>query len=365
MVPGFAAVCVLALAGAAAPRVQPLFVAAPGSGDAARQSFGEACQRAALPAPQTIELAGAPAPEAAQALREASALADELRFEEAARALDRAAHDAEVTGAAGLGEAELADVYLLRALVGQHQRQPNQPRVWEDLVRAATLTPERVLDRGRFPPAVLAEWKRAVAEVQRRPRGTLVVRAPSEARISIDARPAGRAPAVAPGLPFGQHHVRVEEPGRLPWATVVALGGPTVELEVPARPLLALDDGAAAGHGRRLGARTVLVAQPRAQADGPLVELRLVDVAAESSRERMLVESDGLAAAVSRLAGEAEVRRPPERGPAGRDFRPALWIAGGAAAVVLSVVTTVLLVRGNADGPGFSSAADPRYLGQR
>jgi hypothetical protein len=380
MGPGFTAVWFALAAVAAAPpaRVRPVFVSAgaPAS-DELRALFAGACQRAGLPPPELVEVAGAPPPQAAQALAAATTFLDQLRFDEAIRALDLAATDAAVTGAAGLDATALADIYLLRAAATQKSGRAGEPRAWDDFVRAASLAPERVLDGGRFPPAVIKEWKRAVTEVQRRPRGTLVVRAPVEARISIDGRAPARAPAVAPGLPFGQHHLRVEEPGRLPWGTVVSVTAATVELDVPPRPALALDDGAAAARGRRAGAPFVLLAQPRAGASEGLLSLALVEVTGETRRAQELVDTGAsgvLDAAVRRLV---EAASPPAVSPPPRFVaaevrreeprswltRPATWIVVGATTLAI-VAGAIVLSRPAANPGGFSTAVDPSRIGQ-
>jgi hypothetical protein len=361
-------------AAAPAPPVHPLFVSAPGvaGGDAVRDAFASACRRAELGAPEPVELAGAPLPQAARALASATASMDQLHFDEAIRSLDLAANDAAVTGGAGLDATQLVDLYLLRAVAMRKSGRPGDPRAWEDFVRAAIRAPERVLDGGRFSPAVLKEWKRAVAEVERRPRGTLVVRAPLEARISIDGRPPARAPAVAPGLPFGEHHVRVEEPGRLPWGTVVSLAAPTLELDVPSRPAMVLDEAAAAARGRRVGARFVLLAQPRIRAGEALLSLSLVQVAGEVRRAELLVDGaapEAMDAAVRRLVDEARppphfvAAEVPREAPRPWLSRPATWIAVGGVALA-AIATAVLLSQRGGHPDGFSSAVDPSRIGQ-
>jgi PEGA domain-containing protein len=302
----------------ARPAVQPVFVRTPQvTGDQAAQAVFEAESRRHGWTPAlTVDVATAPQPHAAAALQSALAAMGELRFQDALRDLDRAADDAVLTGAAGLTTAQLADVYLYRGIVRRKLLPSETSSAWEDFVRAATFNPERVLDPGRVPPAALDAWNRAVAEVQRRAQGALIVRGPAEATISIDGRPAVRSPALSPGLSHGEHLIRVEEPGHLPWAASVPLAGPTLELEVPVRPELALDDAAAADLARRSDAAFALVAQQKPRRGDPVLELRLVETASRQRRLVSLVTLSGageLRAAVDRMAGAARASEPGAR----------------------------------------------------
>ena len=105
-------------------------------------------------------------------------------------------------------------------------------------------------------------------------------------------------------LGHGEHVLRVEQIGCAPWGTVVPFGQPSLEIEVPARAALTLDDATAAAHARRMGARFALVAKPKGGPGAP-VEMRLVDTASGASRDAALVPTTGEAgpidAAVMRL----------------------------------------------------------------
>jgi PEGA domain-containing protein len=365
---------------AEAPLAQPLFVHLPGaSGEQpVRDRFSAACRRAGLLPLLSIDLDPPAPPRAPVALRAGAAAIDELRFADAVRELDGAANDVALSCAAGLSTADLADIHLLRARALGRLSPPDDRRAWDDLTQAATLAPERILDEGRFSPTLMDAWRRAVADVQRRPRGTLVVRAPLGATISIDGRPAVRAPAVTPGIPYGQHHLRVEEVGRVSWSAVVPVGSPTVELDVPPRAALALDDRAAAARARLAGARFALTGTLRFREGSPLYELRLIDAASALRRGEMLVdaaEPSALEQAIERLVAE-----PPS--PAARRWAPlptadlqshparGWWTAGRAGWLVAGVVTVgavvaaVLLTHRDSAGPGFAVGFDPSCLGQ-
>jgi hypothetical protein len=167
-----------------------------------------------------------------------------------------------------------------------------------------------VLNSRQLPPQVVADFQRAVEIIRGRPRGSLIVAGSADARVAVD----GGAPIPVAGgltlrdLVFGEHLVRVEELGFAPWGTAVPFGQASLEIDIPARPPLALDDATAAAHARRMGARFALVAQPRGGL-GTTVEVRLVDVATAAPRDAALVSATGEAgqvdAAVMRLDEEA------------------------------------------------------------
>src|SRR5262245_7213109 len=128
------ALCLVAVAAASAerPSVQPFFARVPGDDEdaAARTAFAAACRARGLGAVETIELAGPRPPGAPGALRTAAALIDQLRFAQAVRELDSAASDAALTGGAGLTNADLADIHLLRAAATQRLERPDEARAW-------------------------------------------------------------------------------------------------------------------------------------------------------------------------------------------------------------------------------------------
>jgi len=65
---------------------------------------------------EVIEIEGGPAPRAAAELGRAQRALAELRFDDARAALDAAVVEATLTGGAGLGAAELDDIFLLRGV---------------------------------------------------------------------------------------------------------------------------------------------------------------------------------------------------------------------------------------------------------
>jgi hypothetical protein len=351
-----------------APAVQPVFVRVPGvaEGAAAQTAFAAHSQRLIGGRPPiAVDLAAPPPPRASAALATAAAFMGELRWPDALRELETAAHDAVVTGAAGLSPAELSDIYLFRAIVRQKLQPAETARIWEDYVRAATYTPERVLDPGRVSPTAVETWSRAVAAVQARASATLIVRAPADATIAIDGRTPVRSPALVPGLRPGEHLVRVEEPGRWPWAVQVPISSASVEMDVPVRPELSLDDGSAADLAAKHQARFALVAEPRPGRGQPLLVLRLVDTATRLRRAAavVLLPADReLGAAIERLLAESSgAALPPARptaAPSGHRLTLLLSVAGALAA---GVTAGLLIDRARSDGAartGFSATVD-------
>lgn len=375
-----------ASAGAAGPppSVLPIAVRIPGAADDdARAAFDAAVHRAGFAATSSVELAGPAAPRAPDLLREAIGLTGDLRFADALAKLEAAAAEAAATGAAGLGDTDLSDLYLFRAIVVPKIDAAAGPRAWEDFVRAATVKPERTLDPGRFPPAVQDSWRRATRKVAEGGRGTLIVRAPADAWISLDGRPAVRSPALLPGVPFGLHLLRVDEPGRVAWAQVVPLATPKLDIDTPARAALTLDDAAAAATARAAGKAFALVAQRRAGDAEPTLDLRLVEAGSARRRDEALVPIAAgpgrldaelgrlLAAAADRPASLAGAALPPATAQAavastGGWRRHAGWlIAAGAVAAAAGgfLVAGALSSNGRSD-TGFSASSDPRTIGK-
>ncbi|MES1165144.1 MAG: hypothetical protein ABUR63_05260, partial [Verrucomicrobiota bacterium] len=182
-------------------------------------------------------------------------------------------------------------------------------QAYVDLARAAMLVPGRELNRQQFPPVLLQDWARAGADVRSRPQTTLLVRAAPEASVSCDGGPSIFGPATFAGLAEGDHLIHVDEPGWEAWGATISVQGPTVDVAIPTRRALTLDDTAAATHARRMGTKFALVGEPRPGRDGGLtMSLRLVDSAGtrrDSSIESMAGDAGAFDAAVMRLDEQA------------------------------------------------------------
>ena len=270
--------------------VHPIYAHQPDApfNDIARKVFAAAADRYKLQPLEVIDIV-APAPsQAGEAIKVGKEKMRKLAFDEALKALEPAAVEAVAAGGAGLSTSELSDLYLYRGMaVARADWKPERSvddataaRGYADYVRAVVLTPTRALNPRETPPQVMADWARALAEVRGRPRGTLTVRGPADATLSLD----GDAPAALRGgatfkdLVYGEHFLRVEEVGRAPWGTVITLAAPQQDVEVPARAELVLDDAVAGAHARRMGAKFALVAEVKLGAPELALELRLVDI---------------------------------------------------------------------------------------
>ena len=305
----------------AVPLVHPIFAHLPDApeNDRARQDFAAAASRYHLTPVEVVDVSSPPPPHGPDDARLGILNVQKLAFAEALRNLDAAATEVTATGGAGFSTSELADLYLNRAMARAHADwkagaadppTDDRTRAYEDYLRAATLAPERAPNARELPPQALADLQRALDEVHKRPRGTLVVKGAAGALISLDG---GSLMPLDGGVTFqdlinGEHLVRVEQTGFAPWGAAIPFGQPTMEIEVPARAALALDAATAAAHARRMGARFALVATPKGGPGAP-VELALIDSSNAASRDAALVSTRGeagpLDAAVMRLDEEA------------------------------------------------------------
>lgn len=303
------------------PLVHPIFAHLPDApeNDAARQMFTAAATRYNLRPVEVVDVAAPAAPRAPNDTRMGILDAQKLAFGEAQHALDAAAAEVATTGGDGLTATELGDLYLYRAMATARAdwnataaAPPTdaRTRAFDDYLRAATITPNRILNPRELPPQVVADFQRALDTVRKRPRGTLIVKGPADGQVALDG---GALMPIAGGVTFrdltlGEHLIRVEQIGYATWGTIVPFGQPSLEIDVPARATLALDDATAAAHARRMGARFALVAMPKGGPGAP-VELSLVDTANNARRDAALVATTGepgqIDAAVMRLDEEA------------------------------------------------------------
>jgi hypothetical protein len=303
------------------PLVHPIFAHLPDApeNDVARERFTSAATRYNLRPVEVVDVPAPPEPRAPTDTRMGILSAQKLAFTEAAHDLDAAAAEVAATGGAGLDAAALSDLYLYRAMATARADWNAQPtaaptdartKAFDDYLRAATIAPARTLNPRELPPQVVFDFARAVELVKKRPRGTLVVKGPPDAQVSLDGGP---LMPIAGGVTFrdlvqGEHVLRVEQIGSAAWGTVVPFGQPQLEVDVPARAALTLDDATAAAHARRMGARYALVGAPKGGPGAPL-EISLVDVATGARRDSAMVPTTGeqgqIDAAVMRLDEEA------------------------------------------------------------
>jgi hypothetical protein len=269
--------------------VHPIYAQMPDApqNDVGQRELTRAAARYKLLPVEVVDIEQPPPPPTGAVIKAGVDLVKKLAFDDARKQLDAADDTVSKTGGAGLSTAELSDLYLARAMaIARADWKPERSvdeatrvRAYEDYVRAATLTPERVLKPHDYPPQTLEDWTRAVAEITQRPQGTLTVTGSSKALITFDGKP----PLSARGgvtfkSPYGQHFVAVEEAGRARWGSTVLVNSPSAEVPIPARAALTLDDAVAAAHARRMGAKFALVAELRLGEGPSELQLRLVDV---------------------------------------------------------------------------------------
>ncbi len=267
-----------------------------------------------------VEVADAPTPPPAKApglLQTAKAALEKLKFAEAEAAADAAIAEARSTGGLGLAPQQLAELFLVQAMAAGRadwKELPAPPpalppgKARDAYLQAAVLAPDRVLEPRRYPPIAIASFRLAAAEVKARGRGAILVKAPTSALASVDGAEPKPGLVSVPELPFGEHFVRVEEPGRKPWAQAVPLTDLTLEIDVPSQAPLVLDDATAVAAARRRGAASALLATPKP--GRPLgLELALVDAASGARRNATTVpaleDPAALDAALMRLDEEA------------------------------------------------------------
>ena len=302
------------------PLVHPLYVHLPDApeSNAFQQAFTAAAARYRLRPVEVVDVPAPPPPRAADLLKIGTINTLKIAFADALRELDAAAAEVAATGGSGLSAEQLSDLYLYRGMATARADWNADPkaaptadrtRAFADYLRAALATPGRKLNPRELPPQVIADFERAAADVQQRPRGTLLVTGSADAQVALDG---GASLPVAGGVTFrdlayGEHLIHVDEIGRVPWGAVVAFNQPSQEIEIPMRGVLGLDGVAAAAHARRMGAQFALVAEPKGGPGAP-VALRLID-SAGTERDATVVaaasEPGLIDAAVMRLDEQA------------------------------------------------------------
>ena len=215
--------------GVAAPAADVVVVWAPGAKvgpieDVARQAGAAVIDRS----PTATQV-----PATAATLKRGIEAYDALRYDDAWETLDEARALADRTGAAGLSQGQLADLFLYRGLVKIQQGELNA--YWDELVTSVTIDPVRVLDPARFPPRVASELSRVHQALVDRKRATLAVDAPPGCTVLVDGAAASAVGSAQPLV--GSHWVYVTCADRAPWGTRVELTGD--QLVVARNPQLA------------------------------------------------------------------------------------------------------------------------------
>lgn len=306
---------------ASPPVAHPIYVSVEDAAAdvAAKMAFAAAATKLGLGPVQTVDLPNEATPTAGKSLEAAIARFKDLAFDEVRTLLLPALEEATATGASGLAQESLCNLHLYLAMafdradwhdLAEGGPAAPSPEAWKQYLQAAALCPQRQLYARTFPPLAVARHAAAVAENKRRGEGTLVVNAASDAMIGVDARPAVGS-TVSLTLHFGEHYIRVERPGRLPWAAKVPLSLSRLQVDVPDQMFKTFADSEAASHARRMSAAFALVAELK-PGQPPLLEMRLVEVITgrriDSTRVPLTGEVGGVFAAVMRMDEQARRR---------------------------------------------------------
>ena len=299
--------------------VYPIYAQMPEApqNDVAKAELTRASARYHLRGIEVIDIPTPPLPQTGAAIKAGLELVKKLSFDDARKQLAAAAEKVAETGGAGLTTDEISDLYVGRAMaIARADWKPERSvdeatrvRAYEDYVRAATLTPNRVLNPHDYPPQTLEDWAKAVAEIKQRPLGTLTVSGSSAALVTFDGQPplSARGGVTFKGA-YGEHLIFVEEPGRVPWGSSVLVNAPSSNVAIPARDGLTLDDAVAASHAKRMGAKFALVAELRLGEGPPELQLRLVDITGirhDATVVPLTTELGSVDAAAMRLDEEA------------------------------------------------------------
>jgi len=269
---------------------------------------------------------------------------DQLKFDEAWQALERARSEADRTGAEGLTQAQLSDLFLYRGLV--KAQQGDSTAGWEELVAANTIDPTRELDPGRFPPKVRTDFERARDTVKTKARAKLTVQAPEGCATTVDGRP-------APGpveLVVGPHWVSTRCADRQPEGFRIELTG-DVRLPLEPRPYLPPNDTELLVQARTAGARAFVVVEVRAG----VATARLVGLdGRERNRKTVTVTGD-----LSPVADGVQALLAPPPDKRWYDSK-VVWALGGAAiAAAILIPVTAFLANDSAAGNPTASVSFP------
>jgi hypothetical protein len=325
----------------AAPMADVVVVWAPGAKVA---PIDEVARRAGAAVIDRSPVANA-IPATAGVLKRGIEAYDALRFEDAWATLDEARALADRTGAAGLSQAQLADLFLYRGLVKIQQGELTA--YWDELVTSVTIDPVRVLDPARFPPRVASELARVHQALRDRKRATLAVDAPPGCTALIDG---AAASAVASAqLLVGSHWAYVTCADRAPWGTRVEVTGD--QLVVARNTVLSPPtDDEVLIQARTVGARAFVAVEVRSGVG----TARLVGVdGRERDRRSVAITGD-----LTRLAGAVhELLAPVAKTP----WYETRWAWAAGAAVVAAAILVPLTAAITQDTSPSTWTAKPGY----
>ncbi|HEX5060585.1 MAG TPA: hypothetical protein VFV99_14555 [Kofleriaceae bacterium] len=276
---------------------------------------------------------------------------ERLEFDQAWQQLDSARSEVDRTGAAGLTQAQLSDLFLYRGLIKTQQGDSNG--AWEELIVANTVDATRELDPGRFPPKIIAEFERAQATVKNKGGAELTLTVPQGCRATVDATNVNVATAIP--LIVGRHWVRVTCPDREPDGRRVELVGGKITLPITPPEFAAPTDTELLGQAQRSGARAFIVAEVR----NNVATARLVGLdGKERDRKTVTIGTDlePLADAVSALL-TPRAHRPWYKSKWA-------WAVGGAVGAAAIVIPLTIFATQDSGSPAFTARPDwpDRYV---
>jgi len=321
---GFALGVALPPRAAAAPTADVVVVWAPGArvgpiDDVARRAGAAVIDRSP---------SGVAVPATASILRRGIEAYDALRFDDAWATLDEARALADRTGAAGLTQSQLADLFLYRGLVKIQQGESSA--YWDELVTSVTIDPVRVLDPARFPPRVASELARVHQAMASRKRATLAIDVAPGCTALLDGAAASAAGSAQPLV--GSHWVYVTCPDRTPWGTRIELAD---DQRVVARNILVAPptDDDVLIQARTVGAKAFVTVEVR----GGVGTARLVGVDGRE-RDRRTVALTGDLAPLAGAVG-ALLTPPPKT-----HWYESRWTWAAAAAVIATAIAVPITV---------------------
>lgn len=271
---------------------------------------------------------------------------DALELERAKQLLDEARTAADRTGAAGLSQGELSDLFLYRGLVKIQAE--DTTGAWDELVTAITVAPTRVLDPARFPPRVAGELERVRTTLAERPRAKLELEAPPGCTVAIDGVAVAAGDAAAPRL-HGPHWVRVTCTDHAPWGARVELTGDTTLAAGNAR-LVAPSQDELLIQARTLGAQGYVVVE----ISGRVAITRLVGADGRERDRRTLTVAATLDP-VAKVVGEMLAPRPPA--PSWYQSRW-VWAAGAAIVTAAILIPVTAAIAGDPTQTTFKTRID-------
>ena len=269
-----------------------------------------------------------PAVETARFLQRGIDAYDALRFGDAQADLDQARDLADRTGAAGLKQNQLSELFLYRGLLRSAQN--DTTGAWNELVTATVIDPTLSLDPARFPPKVVEQFDRAKQTTQQdHPQATLAVDAPAGCIVHVDG--------IAVGGPVsrttGPHWVRVDCPDHAPSGARIELTVLGAHIPSSPTPYTPPADAELLIQARAIGAHAMIVAEVH----GQLATARLVGIdGRELDRRTVNVSGDlaQLADAIDKLLTPPVV--------ATRRWYQSRWAWAAGAAVIAAAVLVPL-----------------------